>query len=205
MGLPFNRGQIGQALANFVGLKGGFQPVIEPTVNPVVNIGDLVDTPYLQYGTLVGSNGFQAATAAKYSYVIVQPGDQVALQIYQVIVENRGAAAQPITIRRQTATNVGQLDALAAKSQLRELSSTITGQNRSSFLRAANDASPSIGDAFINASVPAGNTLIWDAPRPGVILYGNDEGGVPALAVAGVNVNEDLIVSYFGREWPLPG
>ena len=59
--------------------------------------------------------------------------------------------------------------------------------------------------AFSNPSSQANDSTTLELPKPGWILFGNDEGGIPGLGVFGAATNNEVRATFIGKEWPLPG
>lgn len=203
----FNRGEVNQALARMLGVKGELRLDLEQLVVPTLDIADLADSPYYasSFSRGVGRSSTQAAVAAKNGFVGVRPGERVALQVRRVIIGNPEAAlAQTFAIEVMSAANISALGALTT-AQMGFTSPPEAGQLAPSklFLAAANTtgAGAVIGGCVLAAS----SSIILDLPEPGVCLYGDDPGGIPGLVVVGITQNQAVQAAFFGREWPLPG
>lgn len=201
---PFNRPQVVQGLQQFLAIKGQLPVQVDESIIPIVNLGDLFDTPYLRYGIPVAEQGAVNAVVAEFAYVCAQPGPAVALQINQVIVTNSEVTAQVLQIGISTAANITAAS-LSSGPQFCEFAAEQAGTLRPSVVRTGTHTSGGETNSIIVLRVPAGESFIWEVPPPGVILYGNDPGGVPALAAVNLTANEGLRVAFVGREWPLPG
>lgn len=205
MARTFNRGQLPLALSQFLGLKAGdSQFDISETVLASIQLGDITDSPYLRFAIPVGGRTAQAAVAARFSYVYVQPGLAVALQIKNVRIQNSTAGSLDYFLELLTQAQAAAL-ANPSPSQMVDLSSSSTPTLRSSKLNIGDSASSVAGKLFDVVTVPAGSSVLVQLPDPGVILQGNDESGIPALAVVCGTANTLVGATYYGREWPLPG
>lgn len=204
----FNRPELPQAIAEFFGLKGsGSQDArYDPGIVPIVSIAALTDTPYLRYGTLVAARNTRAATAAENGVVLASPGRNVCLAVQQVIVPNEGAAQIIVEIRKLSATQIAALNTATA-TQMVDLGTRGENSTRSSVV-AQGGAAAIAGDSIHRATVPpgvAGPSLVYSFPSPGALLFGDNPGGAPGIAVWNVTQNEILRASFIAREWPLPG
>lgn len=207
MSVSFNRGQLPQAIAQFFGFKGTLAADLDTQIQPVVSVGDIVDTPYLRYGVPVVQQAALAAVAAENGMVVAIPGVAVALQILQVIITNQEATTQLISLDAMTRANITTAG-LASSIQFRDTAATesfgATASLRSSAIVSGTHTSLP-GARMMLFAVPAGETLIWTFPAPGIILFGNDPTGIPGLSLSNSTANEAMRGGFFGREWPLPG
>jgi len=205
--IPTQRAEIARALADLFVLKGKMPLGIDEVVVPVAMVADLTETPYLRYAAPVGRATTQAATAANFAYVMVRPGAARVLQIHAVLIRNPDVAAQTFSIKIGTAAFVAQLDTVASAGRLIDLANPIANTLVSSLLQTALDvAGTDTGsNSIISVDIPAGSSLYVPLPDPGISLYGNDEGGTPALAVKCSTIALGVGASFYGREWPLPG
>lgn len=201
--LPFNRAQLSQAIAQMFGLKGGYTPLVESDIRASVTIADLSDSPYLKYGIPVAAWRAVAATAAEFSYSWCRPGPNVALQIKAITVSNVNAGAQDVELMMLTAANVTTVGE-GGRTQMAELAGGNAGRSRSSWVSSGVHTAQ-VGTGFDNKVIPASQSIVFEIPDPGIILYGDDPDGTPALAVCGRTVNEAVRAAFYGREWPLPG
>ena len=204
MALPFNRGVIPQGLARLFGIKGAFAPLVEETILPSVSVADLLDSPYLQYGSSVGRSLASVAVVGEVSCICATPGPNVALQILQINIRNPTAAPLDGAITIMNAGDIATAG-LASTSQFIDLAMAPAKEARSSvLLRGSHTAI--VGAEIGRFTVPADSMIQLTFPRPGLILFGNDEGGIPGITVWGEVVNTQLeACTFFGREWPLPG
>lgn len=205
--IPYNRGEIPQALSWLLGIKGKFESAAEGTLIPGVNVADLFDTPYLRYGIPVCRGHTQSAGAALNSYVMCRPGQSKALQITQVIFTAQSGVAQRATLRILTAANLVTVGFAASAIQMLDLSSNAQGAAAAllSSQVSIGTNNGNLGTGFATLGTASGEQVIYSPPAPGIILFGNDEGGIPGLAVVGTVQNEAISATFVGREWPLPG
>lgn len=205
MTVKFNRAPLAFALSQLMDVKGRTEMMLDETVVPVTSIAQLTDTPYVRFGILCGEEQPSVAVAAKNSWVLARPGANKVLQIESLILENPAAAAQKFSIRILTAADVATLDTIGSPAQMLDLTSPIARTRLSSFVVDASDAVSTAGNSFAKVALPTLATLQIFFPSPGVCLFGNDEGGIPALGVSGATQNQEINVTVLGREWPLPG
>lgn len=202
--IKFNRGVIPLGLTRLFGIKGQFETEVDGIIQPTVSVANLVDSPYLQYGSMMGKSGSQAAVAGENGLIVASPGAQVALQIKRVMVRNTSAAPLDCVFTLVTAANIVTAG-IAQFANFVDLSNAPAGEARSSFLSRGSHTAV-VGSEVGRITVPADNLVQVEFPEPGVILYGNDEGGIPGLAVWCETVNTLLeAVTFYAREWPLPG
>lgn len=204
MSFQFNRGEIAQALAQFLGFKGTLSLDGEATLLPTVTIASLVDTPYLQYAIPVGTAGSVGATAAENSMVLARPGLSVALAIQKIIVTNDGAAVQDVQFRRYTAADIATagLTSVGQFTNFGAIDSELVARP-SDVLAGSHTAIAGRGLGLFH--VQPDDQLVLDFPAPGIVLYGNDAQGRPAFGAVVNTQNEALRCAFFGKEWPLPG
>lgn len=205
--LPFNRPQITQAIAEMFGLKGRVQIAVTDYVNPGMEIARLWDSPYLRFGLTVAGNATASAVAAEFGYVMFAPGPNVALQIKTLIATNPTAGALRYLVRRSTAAQVATLG-LSSSAFLNASAEDSSVPDAASRILVGTHTvnSSAIGRAIIALELPANSHTIVTLPDPGIILFGNDPNGIPALGFACTTLNVAAPEgSCFGREWPLPG
>ena len=172
---------------------------------PVLQVGDLTDTPYLRYGIPVNGYTTRAAVAARYSCAAVQPGAGVVLQILRIVL--RSAATTDVQIRIMTKT---EFDAAASVTAANGMADLASPQQRS--LRPSRIITADLGSLpglnLLSTDVPSsanGGSIIDLKPIGGIMLYGNDPGGPPVLGVMAGTANTFAGGAFWGREWPLPG
>lgn len=200
----FNRGQIPEALARFFGIKGDVAVDFQETLVPNVTIGDVVDSPYLQYSIpVMGGHAAAAAGAGEFGYVGIRPGPNVALQVHMVSLLNTTGASLTYHLRWMTAANVATVGVGSATS-LQDVFTGTVGQTRSSNAWQGTHTAL-VGAGILSVVVPAGESVIVEFPRGGVCLFGNDPNGVPSLGIAAGTDNVATSASFYAREWPLPG
>lgn len=200
----YNRAEVQQALAQWFGIKGSFPTDVDGTILPTMVVGDLTDSPYLRYSIPCHRSTNLAAVAAEFGYILARPGVNVALQVTQIIVQNKTAAGVDFVTRILTQGNVTTAG-LAEAGKLLDMSGPEAGSLRPSSIWSGTHTAL-VGTGGQRFTVAADDTLIWTLPSPGIILYGNDPGGVPALAICSDAVNTAMDdVGFVCREWPLPG
>lgn len=204
--MNFNRGQLVQALAEFFGIKGGTNTDLSSIIQPVVLLGDAADSPYLRYGIPVARAGSRSAVAAEFGYLGARPGAQQALQITAISISNGTAAAQVGSFRVLTAANIATLG-IGTPVNMLSLAPREEGAGtlRPSQIVDGTHTTAALGTSFDQWRVAAGEKILIPLPTPGVILYGDDPGGVPGVFVVNDTANEALVAGFYGREWPLPG
>jgi hypothetical protein len=200
----FNRPQLVQAAAQFLGLKGDLPMQVDEQLLSIISMGELTDSPYLRYAIPVAEQGAVTAVALENSYVCIQPSAQVALQIKQILISNAEAVVQFISIAISTAAQIATAG-LASGPNVVDFANPIAGTLRGSIIRTGTHTDTGQGNQIIVVRVAAGETFQLTLPDPGIILYGNDEGGIPALSLINNIANEGLRAAFIGREWPLPG
>lgn len=201
--VPIQRGIIVQGLMRLFGLKGQLESHVDSTVLPTVSVGNLVDSPYLQYGSAMGKSGLSAAVAAEFSCVVARPSATVALQVKEILIRNPTAAALDGVLTILTAANIATAG-LTAFANFVDMSQAPAGESRSSDLARGSHTSI-VGSEVGRFTVPADNMVSIVFPEPGVILYGNDDGGIPGFGIWCEVANTQLeAVTIYAREWPLP-
>lgn len=196
---PFNRGEIVQAISLFLGMKGQADVQFDGQLLPVMQVGDLTDTPYLRYAIPVGLRTSRAADAGNVGAIVARAGANVALQVKKIVLSHTNAAAAGLQIRLMTAAEVATIT-LSTPSKMADLAADEQRVLRPSTLTTGLIASPP-GLAIYVIELGVGVNDTFEFPDPGVILF-PDKG---AIAVTGDVVNEQISASFFGREWPLPG
>lgn len=199
-----NRPEIVRALANIFSLKGKLSFVLDETLVPVVNAGDLARTPYLQFPRPCSELVTATGGAATFAYMGYMPAPNKVLQIGQLIISNDTGAAITAVIRILTGANLTAVP-ITVTGQMLDLGSELAGRLLGSQTFTGFNAAGSLGNGFARINIPSASTVIWTPPAPGISLFGNDEGGVPGIAVVPAAVLQGLQVSTFAREWPLPG
>ena len=199
----FNRAEIPQAIAAFFGVKDAFETDVVQTLQPVVVVGSVLESPYLKYGIPVGVGFSSPAVAARFAHVVIQPGQNVALEIHQLVISNATANVWDLSLRLASATDVATLANLSARTQARDLAGQPVKTLRSSSVRSGDGAS-SIGIQVLPVVVPANTDRVFTFPDP-IVLYGNDDTGLPAVCISNNTANQLLQAHILGKEWPLPG
>lgn len=200
---PFNRPQVAEAIAGFLGTKGTLLLEAETGLVPVVNVGDVANSPYLRYGVPVAESDTAPAVVGGLAYVAIRPGATVCLAVRQIIVP---ATANFMSLSVRVAT-LAQLAAAGSVegAKVLDLSDRQAGTLRSSVLNIGTDPG-FVGNGLFGITVPAnGATVVYEFPEPGLILYGDDVGGRAGLLVQENIANRTLHVGFVAREWPLPG
>lgn len=204
--MKFNRPEITQAWARFLGLKGAPEQSREELLT-VINVGNLFDTPYLRYKVPVAESDTRAAVVGQLSAVVIRPGANVCLAVKQIICPAT-AAFQNLSIRIATLAQLaaattppaGSLNVVDLAPDLGQL-----GTLRSSVIQQYADVG-FIGNGLFGMSVAAnGTTAIHEFPDVGFVLYGNDPNGRGGIVVQQNAANVDLHVGFVAYEWPLPG
>lgn len=200
----FNRPEIAEALARFLSFKGKISLQAEEQIVPVVNIGDIANSPYLRYGVPVAeSDTIAAAGAGELGFVAIRPGATVCLAVRQIVVPAT-ANFMSLSVRVCTLAQLAAAGSVEGPKVL-DLSAEEIGATRSSVLNTGSDAA-FIGNGMFGITVPAnGATVVYEFPEPGLILYGNNPNGRGALVVQENAANRDLHLGFVAREWPLPG
>lgn len=203
-----NRGEIPFALAQLFNIKGRTGMELDETAVAVAVVAQMTDSPYLRYAVPCIRHMGLAALAANFGYILCSPGPTKILQIRQLLIKNNDAAAiADFGLRIGSAAFVAQLDTAVSTAQFVDIGAGPAPKSLSSVVRSFHDVagtdtgSLSIGSYF----VPISASLIVTFPEPGIFLYGNDEGGIPALAVRHATLAVSFAVTFMGREWPLPG
>lgn len=177
---------------------------IDDKVAPSVVVGDVVDSPYLEYAIPCLESHLQAGSGVDRTYVIARPGKDVALQILQVSIRNSTVAAQTIAMRLFNANDISGISLTAASEVgLMQAAGRTVKVRRTSTLIGGN-ATTTRGEALATFEIPAGTVLLFDFPKPGIILYGDDPTGTPGFGISNVlPVNADISLHVYAREWPL--
>lgn len=200
-----NRPELSQALQRFFNIKGTVIPVVDQTVSPVLNVGDLFDTPALRYAIPVSRTMSCAAGGAGiFSFVTVQPGARVALQIKKIEIPNETGASILVKTLLLTAAELATFTPVTAATAMFDLSSQQLQSLRPSTVRADqfnSSAFSNLGDL----TIPANTVYTLTFPDPGITLYGNDDGGIPGVAIVNRTAVSAIKANFYGREWPLPG
>lgn len=204
--LHLNRAEIAQAIAELMVVKGKTAFTLDETIVPTINIGDIADTPYLnKYGLAVSRRETKTAGAATFAYQVASPAPNKVLQLLQICANNNTGAAVGILIAMMTATNIAGIDTPGTVNKFMDVGSQIAAKLVGSSVLLGLDAASSLGSLLRVVTIPASSSFTWDLPGSGIFLYGNDEGGVPGVAVIGSAFNQTIEVTFGGREWPLPG
>jgi hypothetical protein len=135
-------------------------------------------------GVMVMGSRNTVAVVGEYGVVAVQPGSETMLQVLQCWITNDDTAAQQIfPIRVFTRAQLAALGTLQGdRFGLTQVSATEIGKQTSSFTKSWNNPTTA-GTATVHARVNAGETMMWHPPRPGILLFGNDPGGVPGFGI----------------------
>lgn len=221
MPAPTQRGEIPAALAALFALKGHTPLELDEVAVPTAVIANMTDTPYMRYAKPVAGHVGVTATALNFGYALCRPGPLKVLQITQLVIGNSDTAVgHGLHVRIGTAAFVAQLDTLGTPTGMLDLGNEIANSLVSSTVGAAFDvAGTDTGSRVITVvnlppspvgiAAAAGaekSSIVLTYPAPGIVLFGNDPNGIPALAVKGQDgVNFGFGVSFYGREWPLVG
>lgn len=204
---PFNRPEIADAIARFLGIKDRLGVAVDSTVIPVLTVGPTLDrTPYSRFGVPVCENQAVGAVAANFGVVWIQPGRQVALSVHKAVIANQTAGAQTFSLRALTAANIATIGGGSGVRQVFDMSAQEAGWGSLRGSAVVSDHHTSIeGNGLMEVSVPVAGTVEVEFDPP-FVLYGNDPGGVPGLGFFNNNDDDAITaISFFGREWPLPG
>ena len=199
MARKFNRGPLGDAITRFFDIQGGANPEYDETLSAQLKLADLDDSPYLRFAIPVARHGLAAAVALEFSVLVARPASSVVLQLTQIQVSNEGAAAQLLTTSLLSEANVTSAG-IALQSNMRDLTSM--SLTRPSAIWQGSHGSI-VGANIARLIVPPSQTVIYQFPKPGILLFGNDPDGVGGFGVWGRTANEAVDVGFYGREWPL--
>lgn len=202
----FNRPEIALALNRFLRIQGGvLDPVFGETITPTFNIGDLLDSPYLEYGIHACGSLGAAPVVAERGYVWVSPGRNVLLQVRRIVIRNENAGAHLVDTKLFSAANIAAIGTVSTQKLIQVTGALESGVDlRSSFLASGTDAA-NTGQSLESYTIPANSHVVIDFPEPGITLRGDDAGGVPGFGMRTGTPNELISMAVFAREWPLPG
>jgi hypothetical protein len=202
--VPYNRPGLAEGLTRFLGVKGGFTSEYEGVLSPVLVAATLHNSPYLRDRVAVGGSGTSPAVVAAQSYFGVRPGPNVVFQAKRFSI--RGvAAARVLSAQVLSAADILTLTAPAALSKLLDLSTDDRSKAFTSSDMWSGSAAGGIGGRISAFDQLAGTQYDLEFPEPGVFLFGNDPSGRPGLFIENNNLNEAVLATVYGYEWPLPG
>lgn len=198
-----NRPELTAALVALLGLKGQFQTEVGAILVPGIQLLDIQNSPYLRYAVPVGGRHSGGPVAARFQHVLAKPGAKVALQITRAII--KCGAVSEVRLRILSAANIASMDSPGTEDAFVAMAGMVMPERRSSRTQNPDRTIATLGEqiGIVTCDVANVDKLV-EFPDPGVILFGSDEGGVPALAAICNTANTFMAVTYFGREWPLP-
>lgn len=207
MPAPTQRGEIPAALAALFALKGHTPLELDEVAVPTAIIANMTDTPYMRYSVPVIRHVGVNAVALNFGYAVISPGPTKVLQIRQIVLKTNEVAAQDVGIRIGSAAFIAQLDTLVSTAPMVDVGAPPVPRFVSSNVRVFSDvAGTDTGSSSIGSFwIPPAVSVILTYPEPGVCLYGDDEGGVPCMAIRQAALNSHFAVTVMGREWPLVG
>lgn len=205
--LTINRGQVSEAYARLLGIKGPSPLSADQGIIPVVNVAQLEESPFATYAIPCSGVTTPAAVAAENGYAWVSPNLSLALEVLRVIVNVPGAAMQFsirwLTQAQQVTVGVGSFAQLIS---LRPQDPHQYVESRASVIDQGTHAGL-VGTQLAVFKCLAGGDREFEFPpaaRP--VLFGADlTGQIPALAVIGDTVNQSFNATFICREWVLPG
>jgi hypothetical protein len=177
----------------------------EDTVSPIAIIYDAIDSPYHRAGLLLKRllNSAGAPPAGDFAYVWAVPAANTALQILGFRLVNNSGAAR---VFNEKIFRRVDIDAIGADSvdnfQYISKPPVLTMSPCRLEQGTHNADSGATLDQFTLAN--AGDTGLILFPKPGIVLFGNDPGGIPGwgFRLATVTVGP-FTLSVIAREWPL--
>lgn len=204
--LNFRRLELLDALRRLVlPVDSRFGMDISQHAAPTIPLVDSLDnTPYLQdYGAPVGKQHSVGQVLNENGFVVAKPAPDRALQIRQITI-NSGTVESQFLVSVLNATELATVG-MGTEFEMVALSSRTAGGRVRSVITAGTHTTSSVGLSVMACRLNVGDSTIITLPGPGIILYGDDKGQVPGLAVICLVQNEGMRVGFVGREWPLPG
>lgn len=216
-GKLFNRGGLDAGLAEFLGLKGQLNASIESEIRPVIVVADLSSGPYSRHFVPVVATQSLAPSAAQFAYGGVRPGVGMALQILKCSVLSLEAAPghtcsmhlmPPAAITAIAAGGTSSAAQMTRASHVWELASDVAvqfaGSQKLDIVSTVSRQDGTI-DTFNAPASGAEKRIDIVFPEPGIILTRLSAAATGCLMVRSSSLDSDMIVTWYGREWPLPG
>lgn len=209
---PYQRGGLDEGLAEYLGLKGRLNSVVEQAIRPTVQVSDLADSPYARDYVPVGAFGGSSAAVAELVHVGVRPGASVCLQVKQLRIVNPSGSTLQYSVGTMAGGTIASLLAAASVSAVAQLFQLNVGgpQGGSGTVRPSqifSATSPAIGpfNTFDIAIVPATSVMTLSYPDPGVLILTTPGNLIAGLVARCDTANFAATVAFYGREWPIPG
>lgn len=202
----FSRQEILTALRSMLAVDGGhFEGRLSDVVVPTLQVGNLLDSPYLSgFAVPCGdSQQVNAGGAGLYSLLWVKPEPNVILQVRQILIVNKGAASMDVGIRLLTAADIRAISNPASTINLQDFSAPDVGTRRPSTLTNGRHTASTPGVGVYTPEVAAGGNHLYTPPEPGIFIHGNSPKGIGAVAVVAQTDNVTLRAAFLCREWPV--
>lgn len=207
----FNRPALTDLLGQALGIKGPqILRKLEESVFPMIDLIALVNSPYESgvYGVPCGVMLAKAAGGAGTTpTAMLRPGANVLLEVLGFWIAV-GTAQDRIQVgmlpgNSAVVTTGSTFTALATHKRANGGSSDVF---RSSSAGTNNDTGVAVGGLFQIRAGPANQGFPVMFPAPWVLdPREKTSGAINVLAIQPVTQNQELYVTWFCREWPLPG
>ncbi len=206
MTLVINWPDLTSAAAKALGLKGKVSFALDEILIGTVKLADYSESPYAVNPKPGVNSALQAAVAANFSGVVIQPPQNAITRVERIDFINETAGALDYTVNWLSPIN---LALITVNSTANFRSSNAMRQVDPGGARLATTLSlvqhtATLGQGFFIVTIPAAGSFTFEI-RDGWAMYGDDPLGLGGLVLWCETLNRDIRATVHINEYKLPG